>query len=49
MGAERGRTAWRRLLDDTAKRKTDGILVWRLDRAVRSVLDTAQTLERLRA
>ena len=36
MGAERGRTAWR-LLDDAAERKEDVILVWRLDRAFRSV------------
>lgn len=45
----RGRTAWRRLLDDAGRRKVDAILVWRLDRAFRSVLDAAQTLERLRA
>jgi DNA invertase Pin-like site-specific DNA recombinase len=45
----RRRTAWRRLLDDCARRKVDLILVWRLDRAFRSVLDAAQTLERLRA
>jgi len=40
---------WRRLLDDCAKHKVDLVLVWRLDRAFRSVLDAAQTLERLRA
>ena len=45
----RGRVQWRRLLDDCAKRKVDLVLVWRLDRASRSVLDAAQTLERLRA
>ncbi len=45
----RGRVQWRRLLDDCAKRKVDLVLVWRLDRAFRSVLDAAQTLERLRA
>ena len=39
---------WRQLLDDCAKRKVDPVLVWRLDRAFRSVLDAAQTLERLR-
>lgn len=44
----RGRVQWRRLLDDCAKRKVDLVLVWRLDRAFRSVLDAAQTLERLR-
>ena len=42
------RTAWRELLDQASKRKTDLILVWRLDRAFRSVLDAANTLERLR-
>jgi DNA invertase Pin-like site-specific DNA recombinase len=45
----RGRRAWRQLLHDAARRKVDLILVWRLDRAFRSVLDAAQTLERLRA
>ena len=45
----RGRKAWRQLLDDAAKRKVDLVLVWRLDRAFRSVLDAAQTLERFRA
>ena len=45
----RGRVQWRRLLDDCAKRRLDLVLVWRLDRAFRSVLDAAQTLERLRA
>jgi DNA invertase Pin-like site-specific DNA recombinase len=45
----RGRLQWRRLLDDCAKRKVDLVLVWRIDRAFRSVLDAAQTLERLRA
>lgn len=45
----RGRVQWRRLLDECARRKIDLVLVWRLDRAFRSVLDAAQTLERLRA
>jgi DNA invertase Pin-like site-specific DNA recombinase len=45
----RGRVQWRRLLDEGSKRKVDLVLVWRLDRAFRSVLDAAQTLERLRA
>lgn len=44
----RGRREWRRLLDDAAKRKVDLVLVWRMDRLARSVLDAAQTLERLR-
>ena len=42
------RTAWARLLDDASKRKVDLLLVWRIDRAFRSVLDASQTLERLR-
>src|SRR5262249_51198902 len=44
----RARTAWRRLLDDAARRRVDLVLVWRLDRAVRSVHEAANTLERLR-
>ena len=44
----RGRKAWRELLDDASKRKFDLVLVWRMDRAFRSVLDAATTLERLR-
>lgn len=43
------RTAWRNLLDQASKRKMDLLLVWRIDRAFRSVLDAAQTLERLRS
>jgi putative DNA-invertase from lambdoid prophage Rac len=42
------RTAWRDLLDTAGKRKFDLLLVWRMDRAFRSVLDAATTLERLR-
>ncbi len=42
------RTSWRQLLDDASKRKFDLLLVWRMDRAFRSVLDAATTLERLR-
>jgi DNA invertase Pin-like site-specific DNA recombinase len=42
------RTAWRDLLDMAAKRKIDLIVVWRIDRAFRSVHDAANTLERLR-
>ncbi len=44
----RGRIEWRRLLDQAAKRQVDVILVFRMDRAFRSVLDAANTLERLR-
>ena len=42
------RTAWRELLDFASKRRFDLVLVWRMDRAFRSVLDAATTLERLR-
>ncbi len=42
------RTAWRELLEDASKRRFDLLLVWRMDRAFRSVLDAATTLERLR-
>ena len=42
------RNQWRRLLDDASRRKFDLVLVWRMDRAFRSVLDAATTLERLR-
>lgn len=45
----RARTAWRALLDRAARRQIDLVLVWRIDRAFRSVLDAATTLERLRA
>ena len=42
------RYEWRQLLDDASKRRFDLVLVWRMDRAFRSVLDAATTLERLR-
>lgn len=45
----RARTAWRALLDQAARRRIDLVLVWRIDRAFRSVLDAATTLERLQA
>jgi DNA invertase Pin-like site-specific DNA recombinase len=45
----RARTAWRELLEQGARRRIDLVLVWRIDRAFRSVLDAATTLERLRA
>ncbi len=38
------RTAWRELLDDCAKRKCKVVLVFRLDRAFRSVKDMHDTL-----
>ncbi len=45
----RGRVAWRHLLDEASKRRIDLLLVWRIDRAFRSVLDAATTLERFKA
>jgi DNA invertase Pin-like site-specific DNA recombinase len=45
----RGRRAWRRLLDLTRQRTVDLIVVWKLDRAFRSVLDGATTLQTLAA
>ena len=44
----RGRTAWRDLLAAAARRKIDCILVWKLDRAFRSVAHMATTVEQLR-
>lgn len=43
------RTAWTELLNEASKRRFDLLLVWKMDRAFRSVLDAANTLERLRA
>ena len=42
------RQDWRELLADGRKRRFDLVLVWRMDRGFRSVLDAATTLERLR-
>ncbi len=42
------RTGWRELLVDASKKKFDLLLVWKMDRAFRSVLDAATTLERLK-
>jgi DNA invertase Pin-like site-specific DNA recombinase len=44
-----GSRDWRRLLELAQARKVDLIVVWRLDRAFRSVLDGAQTLKQLRS
>ena len=44
----RGRRAWRMLLDLASKRKVDVLLVWKLDRAFRSVSHATTTLEDLR-
>jgi len=40
----RRRVAWRRLLDDSAKRKFHAVIVFKLDRAFRSVKDMHDTL-----
>jgi DNA invertase Pin-like site-specific DNA recombinase len=45
----RGRREWRRLLELARGRHLDVIVVWKLDRAFRSVVDGATTLEQLRA
>lgn len=42
------RTGWQRLLTAASRRQVDCIVVWRMDRAFRSVFDAAQTLERFR-
>lgn len=42
------RYQWRQLLEDASRKRFDLVLVWRMDRAFRSVLDAATTLERLR-
>lgn len=44
----RRRTAWRELLAQASRRKFDCILVWKLDRAFRSVAHASATLEQLR-
>ncbi len=45
----RGRREWRRLLGLALQRQVDLIVVWKLDRAFRSVVDGATTLQTLRA
>jgi DNA invertase Pin-like site-specific DNA recombinase len=45
----RGRREWRQLLELALRRKVDLIVVWKLDRAFRSVIDGATTLQTLRA
>lgn len=44
----RGRREWRRLLELALRRQVDLIVVWKLDRAFRSVVDGATTLQTLR-
>ncbi len=43
-----GRKGWRELLAQASRRKIDLVLVWKLDRAFRSVMHAASTLEDLR-
>ncbi len=45
----KARKDWRDLLDQASRRRFDLVLIRRIDRAFRSVLDAATTLERLRA
>ena len=45
----RGRREWRQLMELALRRKVDLIVVWKLDRAFRSVVDGATTLQTLRA
>ena len=45
----RGRREWRRLLELALRRQVDLIVVWKLDRAFRSVVDGANTLQTLRS
>lgn len=47
----RGRVEWRKMMQVCRRQspKVDLLLVWRLDRAFRSVLDSAQTLEVFRS
>ena len=44
----RGRREWRQLMELALRRKVDLIVVWKLDRAFRSVVDGATTLQTLR-
>jgi DNA invertase Pin-like site-specific DNA recombinase len=44
----RSRTQWQAVLQAASRRKIDLVLVWKLDRAFRSVLHASQTLEQLR-
>lgn len=43
----RGRRRWRDLLEDARCGRVDLVLVWKLDRFVRSALDALQWLQRL--
>ena len=45
---QRGRVEWARLMDDAIHRRFDAVVVWRLDRAFRSVLHGSLVLSTLR-
>jgi DNA invertase Pin-like site-specific DNA recombinase len=47
-GDLRGRTAWTAMMDAAAKRQLDLIVVWKLDRAFRSVAHASATVGHLR-
>lgn len=44
----RGRSQWQAVMDAASKRKIDLVLIWKLDRAFRSVLHASTTLEEFR-
>lgn len=44
----RGRSQWQAVIDAASKRKIDLVLIWKLDRAFRSVLHASTTLEEFR-
>ncbi len=44
----RGRSRWQAVIDAASKRKIDLVLIWKLDRAFRSVLHASTTLEEFR-
>ncbi len=43
-----GRSQWQAVIDAASKRKIDVVLIWKLDRAFRSVLHASTTLEEFR-
>lgn len=45
---QKGRVEWSRLMDDAIHRRFDAVVVWRLDRAFRSVLHGSLVLSTLR-
>jgi DNA invertase Pin-like site-specific DNA recombinase len=47
-GDLKGRTAWTAMMDAAAKRKLDLVVVWKLDRAFRSVAHASATVSHLR-